>query len=130
MADPEGVPLVPWNPSFEGLLSKILCANVLRKLRSHWSYFSFNSSNTARVSTPVSTIRRMHGLRACIYYQKHVATWQQQRVNELKLIHALLPLQLRMAICYQYDYESTYFPAPYMDNQLLCSLCDLTESHL
>ena len=25
VADPEGVPWVPWNPSFEGLSSKILC---------------------------------------------------------------------------------------------------------
>ena len=25
-------------PSFEGLLLKILCANVLRALRTHWSY--------------------------------------------------------------------------------------------
>ena len=29
VADPEGVHWVPWNPSFEGLPSKILCANVL-----------------------------------------------------------------------------------------------------
>ena len=29
MADPEEVQWVPWNPSFEGLPSKILCANVL-----------------------------------------------------------------------------------------------------
>ena len=28
VADPEGVPWVLWNPSFEGLPSKILCANV------------------------------------------------------------------------------------------------------
>ena len=109
VADPEG-------PSFEGLPSKILCANVLRTLHSHWSYaFSFNSSNNACVSTHV--IRRAW-LRAHIYYQEHVAT------SELKLIRTLLPLQLAMAmmaICYQY--ESTYIPAPYADNQLLCSLC-------
>ena len=41
VADPEEV---PWNPSFEGLPSNILCVNVLRTLHSHWSYFSFNSS--------------------------------------------------------------------------------------
>ena len=29
VADLEGVPWVPWKPSFEGLPSKILCANVL-----------------------------------------------------------------------------------------------------
>jgi len=34
-------------------------------------------------------------------------------------IHSLLPLQLGMAICYQY--ESAYFPAPNADNQLLCN---------
>ena len=49
------------------------------------------------------------------------------RASELKLIHALLPLQLGIAICYQY--ESAYFPAPYADNQLLCSLCGLKRSH-
>ena len=35
-------------------------------------HFSFNSSNNARVSTPVSRIRRAHGLLARIYCQKHV----------------------------------------------------------
>ena len=34
VADPEGVPRVPWNPSFEGLPSKMLCANV-RIRRAH-----------------------------------------------------------------------------------------------
>ena len=38
VADLEGVHWVPWNPSFEGLPLKILCANVLRTLRPHWSY--------------------------------------------------------------------------------------------
>ena len=38
VADPEGVPWVLWNPSFEGLPSKILFANILRRLCSHWSY--------------------------------------------------------------------------------------------
>ena len=38
MVDSEGVPRVPWNPSLEGLPSKILCAKVVRTLRSHWSY--------------------------------------------------------------------------------------------
>ena len=31
-----GGPWVPWNPPFEGLPSKILCANVLSTLRSHY----------------------------------------------------------------------------------------------
>ena len=34
VADPEGVQWVPWNPSFEGLPSKILCANVLVEISS------------------------------------------------------------------------------------------------
>ena len=45
VANPEGVPWVLWNPSFEGLPSKILFANVLCTLRSHWSYaLRFHSS--------------------------------------------------------------------------------------
>ena len=39
MADLEGVPWVPWvpwNSSFDGLPSKILWANLLHSLRSHW----------------------------------------------------------------------------------------------
>ena len=35
VADPEGV---PWNPAFEELPSKLLCANVLLTLCIHWSY--------------------------------------------------------------------------------------------
>ena len=38
------------------------------------THFSFNSSNNTHVSSPVSRIRRAHGLRARIYYHKHVAT--------------------------------------------------------
>ena len=38
VADPEGVHWVPWNPSFEELPSKILCVNILRTRRPHWSY--------------------------------------------------------------------------------------------
>ena len=60
MVDPEEV---PWNPSFEELPSKILCANILCTRRSHWSYaLQLHISNNARVSTPLSRIRRAHGL--------------------------------------------------------------------
>ena len=38
------------------------------------THFSFNNSNNARVSTPVSRIRRAHDLHAHIYYQSHMAT--------------------------------------------------------
>ena len=51
VADPEGVHWVPWNPSFEELPSKILCANILRTRRSHWSYaLQLHNSNNPRVS--------------------------------------------------------------------------------
>jgi len=36
--DPEEVPWAPLDPSIEGLLSKIVCANVLHTLHPHWSY--------------------------------------------------------------------------------------------
>ena len=36
-----------------------------------------------------------------------------KRASELKLIYALLPLQLGIVMCYQY--ETAYFPAPYVD---------------
>ena len=63
VADPEGVHWVPWNPSFEELPSKILCANIQRTRRSHWSYaLQLHISNNARVSTSLSRIRRAHGL--------------------------------------------------------------------
>ena len=87
--------------------------------------FSFSSSNNAHVSTPVSRIRCAHGLYVHVY-----TTRKKQRVKQaskLKLIHPLLPMQLGMAVCYQY--ESAYFPTPYADNQLLCSLCGLKQSH-
>ena len=75
MADLEGV---PWNPSLEGIPSKILCAIVVR---SNCSYaLQLHSSNSARVSTPSPRFSRRepgdeaNGLCARIYYQKHVAT--------------------------------------------------------
>ena len=57
VADPEGVPWVPWNPSFEGLPPKFY-AQTFYLLYAHTGamHFSFNSSNNARVSTPVSRI--------------------------------------------------------------------------
>ena len=63
VADPERVHWVPWNPSFEELPSKILCANILCTRRSHWSKaLQLPISDNARVSTPLSRIRRAHGL--------------------------------------------------------------------
>ena len=64
----------------------------------------------------MSELKFIHALlHSLCAHQKHVATI----MSELKFIHALFPLQLGIAICYQY--ESAYFPMPFVDNQLLCS---------
>ena len=71
VADPEGVQWVPWNPSLEGLPSKILCANRY----SHWSYaLELHSSNNARPQLNNFLYRRALDLHARIYYQKRMAT--------------------------------------------------------
>ena len=88
-----------WRAAFENTMHKRCTYTTLA------THFSFNSSNNARVSNPVSRIRLAHGLHAHRYYQKHMETWWKpwkqwtKRASELKLIHALLPLQLGMAIC-------------------------------
>ena len=104
-------------PLLKGCLQKYY-AQTYRVHYTHTdaTHFGFNSSNNACVSTPVSRIQRTHSLRT---HQRLVATIET--MSKLRLIHALLPLHLGMAICYQY--ESAYFPAPYVDNQLLCSFC-------
>ena len=67
VADPEGVPWVPWNPSFKGLPSKILCNNILSTLHSHWSYaFSSNSSNNARQLLYIKNLTGAMSIRARI----------------------------------------------------------------
>ena len=110
-------------PSFEGLPSKI----TMRKLSAY-------TALTLELRTSASTVAITHVCQllhqefdarmACVhvYYQKHVATMgtMSEASERNKLIHALLRLQLGMAICYQY--EGAYFPAPYVDNQQLCSL--------
>ena len=133
MADPKGVPWVPWNPSFEGLPSKILYAQTYYEHYAHTgaTHSSFNSSNNARVSTPVSRIQCAHGPRARIYYQKHVATIEtmseaSERIKAYSCIAFSAPI-VGMVICYQY--ESAYFPAPYADNQVLCILCGPKWNH-
>ena len=118
VADPEGVPWVPWNPSFEGLPSKILCANVL--LCSHWSYalqlHCIQQKRTC-VSSIISFINKLfvaHGLRA------RIMSKASERIKSKSCV-APSANTGRMAI--YYPYESAYFPGPYADNQLLCSLC-------
>ena len=94
VADPEGVHWVPWNPSFEELPSKILCANILRTRRSHWSYaLQLHISNNARVSTPLSRIRRAHDL--C----SRIMSEASERIKaKVLFVYYIFPLQLRMAI--------------------------------
>ena len=53
VADPEGVQWVPWNPSFEVLPSKILCANVLTL---EATYFSFKVAITHDLNSIISCI--------------------------------------------------------------------------
>ena len=129
MADPGGVHWVPWNPSFiKG------CHRKCQHAQTHYIHYAHTRASFTvaithdlPVSTqfPVSKIRRAHDLRAHIYYQKHMATIEtmseaRERIKAKFFIHAMHPLQLGMAICYQY--ESAYFSTPYADNQLLCSL--------
>ena len=115
VADPEGIPWV-WRAALENTIHKRTMHTTLAlKLRT-----SALTVAITHVSTPVSRIRREHGLHARTYYQRHVATIET-------MSEALLPLQLGIAICYQY--ESAYFPAPYADNQLLCSCCGPKRSH-
>ena len=101
-------------PLLKGCLRKYYAqrttyTTLTSELRMH---FNFNSSNNARVSTPVSRIRRVHGPRAHNILPQargnHRDNERRERASELKLIHALLPLQLGMLICYQY--ESAFFP--------------------
>ena len=77
VADPEGVQQVPWNPSFEGLPSKILCANVPLTLRSHEGYalqlHSCNNSPCVNYNFLYQEFDA-HDLRVRIYYQKHMTT--------------------------------------------------------
>ena len=88
------------------------------------------ASNNARPQLNNFLYRRAHDLRACIYTTRSIETMSEARERikaNVFFIHAMHPLQLGMAICYQY--ESAYFSAPCADNQLLCTLCDQKRSH-
>ena len=76
MADPEGVQWVLWNPSLKGSLRKYAQTYYVHYAHTGATHFSFTVAIThdLHVSTPVSRIRRVHDLRARIYYQKHMAT--------------------------------------------------------
>ena len=77
VTDPEGVPWVPWNPSCEGLPWKYYAQMYyIHYPHTRATHFSFTVAIT-HVSQLnnflVSRIWCAHDLRACIYYQKHVA---------------------------------------------------------
>ena len=144
-----GVPWVPWNPSFEGLPSKLLCANILCTLLSHWSYaLQVHSSNNACVSTQFSCIKNLTcACPRCTYILPEACGNHRYNMSEAsertkaKVFPRLTWMtscfaasvaqsgvtQLGMAICYQY--ESASFPAPYTDDRLLCSLCGPKWGH-
>ena len=97
------------------------------------SHFSFTVPIT-HVCQPNNFSRMTRARPTCtyIYYQKHMATIEtmseaREWIKVKVFIHALLPLQLGMVICYQY--ESAYFPMPYANSELLCSLCDPKRNH-
>ena len=114
------------DPSFEGLPSKILCANVLRTLRSHWSYaLQLHSSNNARVS-PHSSIK--YSIRAwptCRYKWAKQASELKQRFYSCIASSAARDGDMLSV-------RERNFPAPYADNHAtaLKPLLPETESHL
>ena len=71
MADPEGVPWVPWNLCFEGLPLKILYANALPTLRLHWSYAL---PHVCQLQHQEFDARMGYVHVNTRYYQKHVQT--------------------------------------------------------
>ena len=80
VADPEGVPWVPWNPSFEGLPSKKIYAKT----------FYLYTTLTLELCTSTSTVATMHvcqllhqefDMRMAYVqvYQEHMATIETKR---------------------------------------------------
>ena len=118
---------LPHSSGGSGGGSKLLCANVLRTLRSHWSYaLQLQHAIRMCVNSCIKNSTRAWPIRARIYYQKLVATIEtmSKASERIKAYSCIAP---SAAICYQY--ESAYFPAPYANNQLLCSLCGPKRSH-
>ena len=115
---------------FEGLPSKILCANALRTLCSHWSYalqlqqqYIIHQLN-AHVSTPVSRIQRVHGLCAHLYYQKHVANIEtmSEASKWSKVYSCIAPSVARGGFMLSVSLTQ-------ITMQLLCSHWGLKQSH-
>ena len=101
VADPRGVPWVHGTPLLKGYLRKY-CVQMYYVHYAHTgaTHFNFNSSNNARVSTPVSRIWRVH---TWTYILPEAQRQWAKRASKLKLIHALFSLQLGMEIRYQYE---------------------------
>ena len=80
-------------------------------------------------------IHGFHGTRAALensYYAQtygyiHYAHTEGTQIKAKVYLCIAVSLQLEMGRCYQY--ESTYFPAPYANNQLFCSLCSSKQIH-
>ena len=131
-----GVPWVPWNPSFEGLPSKILCANILRTLLSHWSYaLQVHSSNNACVLTQFSCIKNSTcACPRCTYILPEACGNHRDNMSEAsertkaRFYPCIAPSAARDGNMLSV-YESASFPALYTDDQLLCSLCGPKWSH-
>ena len=86
------------------------------------THFSFTVAITHVCQLiPVSRIPRAQSLRARIMSE---ASSERIKANLLFMYCSLCSQGWRY-----YQYESAYFPAPYADNQLLCSLCDPKQSH-
>ena len=64
---------------------------------------------------------------ACTFLLPEAPGNHRDNERSMRANLCIVPSQLRMAICYQY--ESAYFPSPYADNQLLCSLCCPKRGH-
>ena len=100
-------------PLFEGLLSKILSANVLCTL--------YVQTGAAHLSFTVAITHMYQEFDTREAYV-HVYIETISEANErMKAKVCIAPsAAIGMVICYLH--ESTYFPAPYVNNQLLCSL--------
>ena len=138
--DSRGVPWIPWipwiQPLFEGLPSKLL--NTMRKRSTYTiyahtgaTYFGFNSSNNDVCRFLFQEFDADLRAHARKYYQKHVATIEtvSEAIERIKVYSCIAPSAASDGDMLVYQYEIAYFPAPYPDNQLLCSLCGPKRSH-
>ena len=96
---------------FEGAQARPTLRTPLHEILDPPLALQLHISNNARVSTPLSRIRRAHDL--C----SRIMSEASERIKaKVLFVYYIFPLQLRMAM---YQYESAYFPTPYADNQLL-----------